>query len=634
MAGIKYLNDLFKKQGQEFIDSLFKKQVIITEMLNGSSFAWEKSGDGVISFYKKDQLNPISKIDRTLMRYYEPPIRHISNLSKEVLEEIPEGWRFGTEYFINNKPVTLSYDRTPKNNLVLTHILVKDEYGDLERTISDKKELDYWADLLQIGRPPIIFQGRMNDDQKVKIQEFISVPFDVLSSRYGTNSFAKYIISVLNPSLKGSTLNDDLDKPIEGIVFKWGSLDGQGESISAKLIDPVFAEISKSHAGESTSYFPNDIYGITILDVMNFILDKGLDDFEFMGDDMEDRYISFICDVFEKFIDENGEEYREVDFDEPSYLRGEGFEANCDNIPSEKTKALIEEESSYESLFKLILSAFRKLKKKPGGFFNSGSIEQFNILVREISDYLSQPGEVIENGIPTFGEFRRDNKTVLIEEAEESTDEDDVDKSPEKDDTETEGSDELLKKIKGSIESPDEGSTLPEEATEKKMVSIIIGDFQPFNNGDLKIIQRTKYENNFPVALMVVEPREGSDRFFLDLDIIKMSMSSVANEFKDLIEQVIYVPNNLLGTALDALPKEYEAVALTTQKDTFENYVLQKTSLVKRGKITEDFKVYSTPQWSNPSEIKELIKCQDFVNFKKNAPRSIVYLWQELIKFA
>ena len=294
MAGIKYLNDLFKKQGQEFIDSLFKKQVIITEMLNGSSFAWEKSGDGVISFYKKDQLNPISKIDRTLMRYYEPPIRHISNLSKEVLEEIPEGWRFGTEYFINNKPVTLSYDRTPKNNLVLTHILVKDEYGDLERTISDKKELDYWADLLQIGRPPIIFQGRMNDDQKVKIQEFISVPFDVLSSRYGTNSFAKYIISVLNPSLKGSTLNDDLDKPIEGIVFKWGSLDGQGESISAKLIDPVFAEISKSHAGESTSYFPNDIYGITILDVMNFILDKGLDDFEFMGDDMEDRYISLL----------------------------------------------------------------------------------------------------------------------------------------------------------------------------------------------------------------------------------------------------------------------------------------------------------------------------------------------------
>ena len=45
MAGIKYLNDLFKKQGQEFIDSLFKKQVIITEMLNGSSFAWEKSGE-------------------------------------------------------------------------------------------------------------------------------------------------------------------------------------------------------------------------------------------------------------------------------------------------------------------------------------------------------------------------------------------------------------------------------------------------------------------------------------------------------------------------------------------------------------------------------------------------------------
>ena len=208
MAGIKYLSDIYRKQGKDFLDNLFKRNVVVTEKLNGSSFSFERNlTDGDISFYKRDQLNPITKIDRILMRYYEPPILHINSLSDEIKNEIPLGWRFGLEYFINTKPVCLSYDRLPKNNLVLTHIMVKDEYGDLERTIVDKKELDYWANKIEVENPPIIFQGKMNPDQKIKIQEFLSVPFDVLSAQYGTNSFAKYIISVLNPDLKKMTLN-------------------------------------------------------------------------------------------------------------------------------------------------------------------------------------------------------------------------------------------------------------------------------------------------------------------------------------------------------------------------------------------------------------------------------------------
>ena len=535
--------------------------------------------------------------------------------------EIPAGWRFGMEYFINQKPVTISYDRIPKNNLVLTYILVKDEFGEDERTISDKRELDYWADFLGIEKPPIIFQGRMNDDQKVKIQEYLSLPFDTLSYRYGTSSFAKYIISVLNTELKKTTLNDDLDKPIEGIVFKFGSLDGQGETVSAKIVDPVFAEITKDNVANAESFFPNDIYGITVLDVMNFILERGLDSFQCTGEDIEDKYISFICDVFEKFIDEKGEEYRGVDFEEPSYLKGEGFETNIDNIQSEKSKALIQEEESFESLFKLILSAFRKLKKKAGGFFTPGTIQQFNILVREISEYLTEPETISESFIPTFGEFRKKSKTLLMEESEEPTEaEEEVP--------------EILDQMKGSMEEPINPSEKAQSGEEKIMVNLVIGEFQPFSNGDLKIIQRTKKENNLPVVIAVVEPKSNLDRYPLDLDILKKSMSAVANEFKDLIQDVVYIPNPLLETAINHLSDKYNVMGITTQKEGFDNYVLQKKSLVKKGKIQEDFHVYTTPYWNNPDELRDCIKRQDFVNFKKNAPKSIIYLWQELIKFA
>lgn len=634
MAGIKYLNDIYRKQGKDFLDNLFKKTVIITEMLNGSSFSFEKNiNDGEISFYKRDQLNPISKIDRTLMRYYEPPIRYINSLSSEIKEQIPIGWRFGMEYFINSNPICLTYDRLPKNNLVLTYILVKDDFGDVERTIADKKELEEWAKLLGVENPPIIFQGRMDNDQKVKIQEFLSVPFDTLSYKYGTNSFAKYIISVLNPELKKTTLNDDLDKPIEGIVFKFGAIDGTGETISAKIIDPVFAEIAKDNQAKSESFFPNDIYGITILEVMNFILEKGIDSFEFDGGDIEDRYISFICNVFERFIDEYGEDYRGVDFEEPEYLKGEGFEANVDHITSEKTRFLIKEESSFESLFKLILSAFRKLKKKPGGFFTTGSIQQFNILVREIADHLNKTIDIAESGIPTFGEFRKENKSILIEESEQEETEPVVDDSS---NSEEEAKD-LMNQIKNSIETPIDNKDPDDPSThheEKKMVNLIIGEYQPFNNGDLKIIQRTKQENHLPVVLAVVEPRIDSKKTIMDSDMLKKSMTAVATEFNDMIDDVVYVKDDLLSTALDALSDKYNVVGLTAQKENFENYHLQKKSLIKKGRIKPDFHLFSTPQWSNPAEIRELINRQDFVNFKKNAPKAIIYLWQEFIKFA
>jgi nicotinamide mononucleotide adenylyltransferase len=628
MPGIKYLSDIYRKQGKDFLDKLFNKTVVVTEMLNGSSFSFEKSlADGEISFYKRDQLNPISKIDRILMKYYEAPIRYINNLPDEVQEEIPAGWRFGMEYFINTKPVSLTYDRLPKNNLVLTYITVKDEYGDTERTIVDKKELDYWAYRLGVEAPPIIFQGKMNPDQKVQIQEFLHVPFDTLSAKYGTNSFAKYVISVLNPELKKTTLNDDLDKPIEGIVFRFGPLDGQGDTAHAKLIDPVFAEINKDIQVQRASFFPNDIYGITVLEVMNFILENGLESFQFSGEDLEDRYISFICDVFEKFLDTYGEEYRGIDFEEPSFLKGEGFEANIDNIPSEKTKTLVEEEKSYEDLFKLILSAFRKLKKKPGGFFTSGAIQQFNILVREISEYLNSPVQIVESGIPTFEQFRRVNKTILLEEAEEPEEEEDVITDPHSSDNDEK---ELLSKIEGDLKKE-----IPEqEESSKKKVNLVIGKFQPFHNGNLKMIQRTKKENMYPVVLSVVKPREGSSKFFIPLDTIKKMMSSLQTEFPDLIEDIIYVGDDLLETSMKALGEKYDVLGITSTKEKFENYVLQKKALVRKNKISPEFHIYSTPDWSKSDEIREFINRKDFVNFKKNAPKAIVYFWEDFIKFA
>jgi hypothetical protein len=90
MSGIKHLSEIYKKQGNEFLNDLFGKEVTVSEKLNGMSFSFERNPfDGTIYFYKRDQNNPISKIDRVLMNYYDEPISYIKNLSEDVLNEIP-----------------------------------------------------------------------------------------------------------------------------------------------------------------------------------------------------------------------------------------------------------------------------------------------------------------------------------------------------------------------------------------------------------------------------------------------------------------------------------------------------------------------------------------------------------------
>jgi cytidyltransferase-like protein len=667
MAGIKHLSEIYKKQGASFLDELFSKELTVSEKLNGMSFSFEKSiVDGSVSFYKRDQDNPISKIDRVLMKYYESPISHIQNLSELALDEIPSGWRFGMEFFINPSPVLLSYQRIPRNGLVLTHIIAKNSFGDIEKTIVEKEELDYWADLIDVEVPPIIFQGKLDDQQKVAINDFINSDYDSLKQKYGSYSFAKYLVSVLNPSLSKTALNDSLDEPIEGVVFRFGSIDGSGESFTAKILDPVFEDITRQNNIKKASYFPSDIYGITILEVMNFVLDKGVSHFTYEGEDPHDRYISYICSIFNEFVKNNGEKYLGLDFQEPDFFKKEGFETNLALVSNDVTKGLIAEDESYESLFKLILSAFRKIKKKSGGFFTQGAIEQFNILVREISQYLNEEIAVTESIIPTFDQFRKKKPQAVFIPQEE----DDEEEDSEEDKEERKEDKKIAKKVKEleaemeetPIETPSEEELVEEPEIEDdtelgeepdedvinkikdilgqgeisirddapdKGLNIVIGKFQPFNNGHLRMIKKANQQNDKQVAVFVVKSGKNC---FMEEDILKKMMNSVASELSDAIHSVHYVDDDLLSTSLDQLGRDYNPTSLTIGKPKLDNYVLQSKSLKKRKKLPTEFQVQSAPSWVNSEEVRKTLYDKNYTEFRKNVPKSVSVMWEELLR--
>lgn len=652
MAGIKQLSEVYKKQGAEFIDNLFGNEVTVSEKLNGMSFSFEKSiGDGTLFFYKRDQVNPISKIDRVLMNYYDEPISYVQGLPELIKNEIPPGWRFGMEFFINEGPVLLSYNRVPKNGLALTHIIVKNQFGDIERTIVEKEELDYWADLLDIERSPIIFQGKLSDQQKASINDFVNSPFDSLKSSHGTQSFAKYLVKTLNPDLDKTLLNDDLDHPIEGVVFRFGPISGTGESFSAKIIDPVFEDITRQNNVKKASYFPSDIYGITLLEVMNFILDKGIETFEISGDDPQDRYISFICSVFNSFVEDNGEKYLGLDFQEPEFLKQDGFQSNLDLINDDKTRELIEQDESYESLFKLILSAFRKIKKKSGGFFTPGVIEQFNLLVREISDYLNRNPAIAESLIPTFDEFRKVKKSFVPDEEQEERDGEEPDdeenpepeiiEEPQPDPEEVEADEdtqeeteeievkeidpEIAFKMQAALGQTDPISD-PAVNPDAKDVNIIIGKFQPFNNGHLKMIKKANQVNGNPIALMVVN----NSKSFINREIMDKMMKIISGEMSDLIHSVNYVPDDLLSTSIEKIKDKCNPKSLTVGSKKLDNYLIQSRTLKKRKKLPQDFQIQTSPEWVISREVMKTLENKDYMQFKKHVPKSLSSLWEEL----
>jgi nicotinamide mononucleotide adenylyltransferase len=643
MSGIKHLNEIYEKKGKEFTEKLFSSELTVTENLDGSSFSFEKDFTGNnISFYKKDQDNPITRVDRILMTYYEKPINYISSLPDEIRNELPAGWRFGMTYFPNNKPIRIEYERVPKNHLILTHIIIKDEFGDNVRSIQSKEELEEWADKIGVERPPVIFQGKLSEDQKLAVMDFVTTPLADLKNKFKTESFSKFLISILNPSLESTTLGKDLYGQIDSLIFRFKGENGE-EDYLAKAVDPIFYEISQAKKPAKSSYFPNDIYSLTLIDVMNFMLEIGVENFTPEGTEPEDRYISFVFDVFKKFIEQEGEKYISADFQKPEYLQSPEFSINKDLIADHSIVDILDEES-YEVILQMILNSFRKYKRKPHGFFTEGLIEQFNQLVDEIASYINRRKK--ENihessGIPYFISFKKSIKNFKVfeenEENEEMIEEKEEEiqlilesmESKEKDGSET-SEFFSFKDFKKVVSTNKERKKIKIINEEKQASNIVIGKFQPFNNGHLKMCTRVKKENNLPVFLCVVHPGTTSKKYPFSKELIRKSISSLVSENGNLFSGYCFIESPLLEDALSKANEKVNVSAVCVGESGFEDMVLQREWIKNKYDTGErGIEIFKTPIWSNNSEVRNFIQNSDFQGFKSKVPKSISLIFNE-----
>jgi hypothetical protein len=591
MPGLSHLRDVYDKRGKDFLEGLLNKTVIVNEKMDGAFFGAQRSEKSEkFRFFKRNA--EITYVDRVLSRYYEPAMQHFEALSSEIVDQIPGNYLFGMEWFTSPKAQTIAYDRLPKNGLILSYIHVMDESGNVEETIQDKETLNGWADALDIERPPIVFQGKLTDEQKQRILEFVYTPFEELTGRFKTESFTRYIMSVLNPEAETTFLRDALDKDIEGLVFRFYDPAETGEDsvFLAKLVDPVFQQQAKKKAQDRVQKKSDDYIWIIAIDLMNFIERysmKELGQIEMTGETYEEKYISLVNRIYLEFIAEFGDKYADLDIQIPEFLTREEFGVNFNLVKNDQVISLINKNPNFKEIYRILLNIFRKKKIKVGSsLFTKQMKDNLNSQIDKINRVIM--GEVIfENYFPTFNEF-------VGQESEP-----------------------------GYFESFAE---VPEDERQVKRVNLIFSDFQPIHAGHLKFAQRLTEQSGFPCILVCVNSGMTSKMKPIRRETLDTCLKKVTDQNPSIIAGHRMVGDGEIESLLEAVKPDFEPIAVAATKSRIKDLAMQLELAKKRSRnlnFKKGFKLVEIPSALNKDLIMDSIRSGNYAEFKANTPIAI-----------
>ena len=165
-------------------------------------------------------------------------------------------------------------------------------------------------------------------------------------------------------------------------------------------------------------------------------------------------------------------------------------------------------------------------------------------------------------------------------------------------------------------------------------VNLLVGRFQPFHNGHLKMAKIMKKENDLPSIVAVVHPgHNNSGKSPFDEDLVKKYMEAVVRENGDLISGFFIVNKGLLGVIYGTAKKHgFNPKAIAAGEDRLVDYKKQVEYLKKNGSdFPKDISIVETPRSTSATEVREKIKNEDFTSFRKLVPPSISSLYNSLV---
>ena len=613
---MKELHNIYKDAGQGFIDDLLSDYVIVTEKLSGSSFATEQTKDR-LQFFKGTSQKPINLVDRTIMVYYEPAIQHIKNILASSKIELPNNWRFCFQYFVHNEPGIISYTKLPENNLVLTHIHIRGETGKTAKVIDDPRVIKDWAANLTVTALQPFYSGNLTPEQKSKIEEFIRIPTEDQEELFGTASFAEYILQVLNPNTTSTTLHGNLSNPIDSLIFKFITA-GSGKSFSARMIDPYTKFLMKEKVPVDMRRAPADMNEIILLDLLAFIEERGITKSDTLTGNGEERYIQLVSLLFNEYVAQRGDSLEGIAFNKADFASAPEFDLNTDLISNEKTKKLVSSSESLKDLYKVMLGSLRKKRdpKKTGAILTPSVIEDFNKMVDKFNSISTSKDD---------GKFKTFEDYLKLKKVNETVEEDPV-KSISEEKVLTFKDFQALDIV--DLSAVSEALTVPYKERGKKKVNMIVGRFQPFTLGHVKVFEQLHKQNGLPVVVFTVrgkKPNPEKSPFSEDEQNVMFNKMKKQYPF---LEAMYTVPNAAIDTLYATLRPAYEPMLWgfgTDRKKAYEG-MISKPEYRKDLDVEPEFKGYEIKRGDDDvsaSKVRTAIELDDESTFKKMTPKSI-----------
>ena len=174
------LNNL---QDNSILDDIFNEEIQVIEDIQGSKILLNWNGKEFVIKPKSINNDPLNLIDLSLQKYYNPAINYFNTFDNRIRGLMPKNWWFIFEYFPDETPANIQYEKLPKNGLVLTEINKVGKYG------SQTDELQEYARLFDVDSLPIIFEGKLSDTMKEAIKYFVNTSEKDLEYVFGEQSF-------------------------------------------------------------------------------------------------------------------------------------------------------------------------------------------------------------------------------------------------------------------------------------------------------------------------------------------------------------------------------------------------------------------------------------------------------------
>jgi len=592
MPGIQHLRDIYEKKGAAETRKTLQGNVTITEKLDAYRFSFQVNADKTLSFYKKNDNRPLTKVDRVISDLYEKAITHIESVPSHIIRNIPEGMRFGFSYLPSEKPLRIAYKFKPKNHLVLTDVTMRNDKGKVKKLHEDTKFLNSWADVLEVSKPPILFKGVLESDA-------IDMLMSVVTGNKKTNAFFTEHLE----GIFGKTYSKN--RIIEGIVAKT-------KNSLVQLRDPSYKIFDKA----STKEVSRDFYDLTLLQISEF-----MKDYKFPSNSNEssedDRYLYVISEAFNLFVKSKMiDESFDPEFLKPKIIGSHG-RLGRKFIKNSETLQHVQH-SLYEELFKVFASSFRR-KRKPHGLLNEGSVNVFNQTVDRIHEFSDC------SSMFSFDQFQK-----LYENEEEN--DPDYTTGAEVEDANLEL--DHMKAI-SSLQLAFTHRDLQRKQGKKK-TKLIVGEFDPFNNDHLRIANKISEEGKRVIFVHVSHKKIGysNKKFQCSDGLVEKILARVRNDNSESIAGFIVVPYHSIEKIFNnARKNNCEPIELIVPEGSGPNYMsqlyMEEQVLGKRIYTDKDFEIKEMKN-SIRTDVRRAIEDMDFQKFKKVTPESLHGFWDSI----